>query len=672
MHPTNGMVAYVSYVVFFVIMMALFVYLMYRRIAVILKGQPKNRFDQIGKRIVSLIEVVLGQTRILNRNFLGAGFLHAFIFWGFVVLLINSTNVLIGGFFHNFHFPFLGRGSSALTVYNNMRDIFELIVAVMVVVAFFRRMVLKPKRLTINWEGYLILLFILLIMLSDFVMNGAEKVLHPAGLSNASLMNFWMGSVFQSWHMTAQTAQILLNIGWWTHAAVLLIFLNFLPLSKHFHVITAPFNVFFRRLDPEPMPTIDIENAEHYGASKIHHFAWKDILDVYTCTECGRCQSVCPAFNTGKLLSPKKINEDMRHYINENINLIISHSGEELDELEAAHDPLVGNVISEEVLWACTTCRACENACPLTIEFIDRIVDMRRHLVLEESRFPKELQIAFNGMERNGNPWNMNEDRLQWAKEDSSLQVKTVEENPDFDILYWVGCAGAFDQSGQNIARAFTKILNHAGVNFAVLGNKESCTGDSARRAGNEYLFSMMAEGNIETLNQAGVKKIVTTCPHCLHTLKNEYPQFGGDYEVIHHTQFIDQLMQEGKLKLDSGKKNQRLTFHDPCYLGRHNHIYDAPRDDVKRLGFDFVELENSHQSSFCCGAGGAQMWKEEETGEEAVRRKRFAEVQQSGAEMLGTACPFCLTMMHDAANELESDVAVKDIAEIVAGQLKE
>ncbi len=671
MHPTNGTVAYVIYIVFFVVMMVLFIYLMYRRIAIVLKGQPKNRFDQIGKRIVLLIKVVLGQTRILNRNFLGAGFLHAFIFWGFVVLLINSTNVLIGGFFHEFHFPFLNNGSTALTVYYYMRDIFEIIVAVMVLIAVFRRSVLKPKRLTINWEGYLILLFIFLIMLSDFVMNGAEKILHPSHLNNASLMNYWMGSLFQSWHISVRTAQILLDMGWWTHAGVLLLFLNFLPLSKHFHVITAPFNVFFRRLDPEPIPAIDIENAEHYGASKIHHFAWKDILDVFTCTECGRCQSVCPAFNTGKLLSPKKINEDMRHYINENMSLLVAHSAKELDELQATHDPLVGNVISEEVLWACTTCRACENACPLTIEFIDRIVEMRRHLVLEESRFPRELQSAFNGMERNGNPWNMNEDRLAWVKEDPSLEVKTVDENPDFEILYWVGCAGAFDQKGQNIARAFTKILNHAQVNFAVLGNKESCTGDSARRSGNEYLFSMMAEANVQTLNQAKVKKIVTTCPHCLHTLKNEYPQFGGQYEVIHHTQYIEELIHSGRVKLSRDEQQRKVAFHDPCYLGRHNRVFDAPREDVRQLGFDLVELKDHRENSFCCGAGGAQMWKEEEPGQEPVRQHRFKEVQESGADILGTACPFCLTMLHDASNELESDIRVRDVAELVAEQLQ-
>jgi len=300
------------------------------------------------------------------------------------------------------------------------------------------------------------------------------------------------------------------------------------------------------------------------------------------------------------------------------------------------------------------------------------ILNVRRDRVLMESAFPKELQGAFTGMERNQNPWNINDDRLAWAKEEESLQVPTVDENPDFDILYWVGCAGAFDQKGQTIARSFTKILNHAGVNFAVLGNNENCTGDSARRAGNEYLFSMMAEANVETLNSAKVKKIVTTCPHCMHTLKNEYPQFGGNFEVVHHTEFIDSLNKENKLKLSTSENKQKITFHDPCYLGRHNSVYDAPRRDINLLGAQFIELERSNSESFCCGAGGAQMWKEEEKGTQPVRQNRMKEVQKSGADIVCTACPFCLTMMRDASNELEAGIQSKDIAELFAERLVE
>jgi len=330
---------------------------------------------------------------------------------------------------------------------------------------------------------------------------------------------------------------------------------------------------------------------------------------------------------------------------------------------------LLDFALSSSALWACTTCAACVEVCPVGNEPMMDILTMRRDRVLMESNFPKELQGAYNGMERNQNPWNMNEDRLKWAKEDPELEVKTVEENPDYDILYWVGCAGAFDSRGQEVARSFTKILNKAHVNFAVLGNKESCTGDSARRSGNEYLFSMMAEQNVETLNAAKAKKIVTTCPHCMHTIKNEYKDFGGNYEVIHHTEFIDKLISDHKLPMDTKGKGS-ITFHDPCYLGRHNGVYDAPRKDLANAGFKTIEMERNKNNSFCCGAGGGQMWKEEEAGNEAVRRDRMQEAIETSADTVGTACPFCKVMMSDAANELDTKIKVKDIAELIADKL--
>jgi Fe-S oxidoreductase len=286
-----------------------------------------------------------------------------------------------------------------------------------------------------------------------------------------------------------------------------------------------------------------------------------------------------------------------------------------------------------------------------------------------EAKFPGQLQNAFNGMERNGNPWNMNKDRMEWAREIPGLDVRTVDEKPDFDILYWVGCAGAFDQKGQKIAQSFTKILNAANVNFAVLGGKENCTGDSARRTGNEYLFAMMAENNVENLNKANVKRIVTTCPHCFHTLKNEYPQFGGHYEVIHHTKFISDLLDSGDLTLSS-ENNENITFHDPCYLGRHNNIFDEPRQGMTKAGINIIEMDRNRNRSFCCGAGGGNMWKEEEVGTESVRRERFREAEKTESEKLCTACPFCLTMLRDAGNELDSKLPVNDFAEIIAERL--
>jgi len=467
--------------------------------------------------------------------------------------------------------------------------------------------------------------------------------------------------------LNPQTVEIMVHVSWWLALGLILAFIPYFPSTKHIHLFMGPFNFATRpkRNSYGTLEALDFENddIEQFGVAHLEHLEKTQIVDAYACIMCGRCQDACPAYTTGKELSPAAVEINKRYFIKEHKNTLASDGEVEKTFLDFA--------LSESALWACTSCAACLDICPVGNEPMIDILNVRRDRVLMESQFPKELQGAFNGMERNQNPWNINDDRLKWAKEDESLSVPDVDENPDFDILYWVGCAGAFDQKGQNIARSFSKILNHAGVNFAVLGNKESCTGDSARRAGNEYLFAMMAEANVETLNSAKVTKIVTTCPHCMHTLKNEYPQFGGNYEVVHHTEFIETLQKENKLKLTEDSNAQKITFHDPCYLGRHNSVFEAPREDIKMLGGQFIEMDRSGADSFCCGAGGAQMWKEEEAGDEPVRQNRMKEVQESGADIVCTACPFCLTMMRGAANELEAGVEAKDIAELIAERLE-
>ncbi|MCI0551838.1 MAG: (Fe-S)-binding protein [Anaerolineae bacterium] len=401
---------------------------------------------------------------------------------------------------------------------------------------------------------------------------------------------------------------------------------------------------------------MDDQSIEQFGAATMKDLGWEQIMDSYACIQCFRCQEVCPAYNTGKVLSPAALEVNKRYHLNYDGGLDV---------------PML-NLISEEAVWACTACGACVDICPVGNEPMRDIMDIRRNLTMMESNFPKQLENAFKGMERNANPWNVSQaDRIKWAE---GLDVPTIEKNPEPEILWWVGCAPATDARAQKTAQAFAKILNAAGVNYAVLGRNESCNGDSARRAGREDIFFGLASQNVEILNEIKPKRIVTTCPHCLHTIKNEYPAFGGNYKVIHHTQLINELVGAGKIqmKLDGDIDMMKITYHDPCYLGRHNKIFDAPREDLKAAGLEVIEMPRNSAKSFCCGAGGAQMWKEEEPGSARVNATRFAEVKSTGANTLAVGCPFCMTMLTDASKADGGEVQVMDIAEIVAKQMKQ
>jgi Fe-S oxidoreductase len=405
------------------------------------------------------------------------------------------------------------------------------------------------------------------------------------------------------------------------------------------------------------------ESIESFGVSRLEDLGWEQLMDAYACIMCYRCQQVCPAYNTGKVLSPAALEINKRYFLNS--------YGANIAKGDASPQSLVEFAIPPEAVWACTACGACIDICPVNNEPMRDILDIRRALVLNENAFPQQLQAAFRGMERNVNPWNISPtERLKWAE---GLLVPTIDENPTPDILWWVGCAPATDVRAQKVARAFASILNKAGVNYAVLGKSEQCTGDSARRAGNEYLFNEMATANVELLNNVAPKRIVTTCPHCLHTLKNEYPAFGGNYTVIHHSQFINELIASGKLELDLKIKDDhstRITYHDPCYLSRHNHIIAEPRNDFEKIGLSLTELPRHGLKSFCCGAGGTQMWKEEEHGRERINANRFREAETSGANILTVGCPFCMIMLTDARKAANSEMQVLDIAELVAARL--
>src|SRR6266852_3006939 len=481
-------------------------------------------------------------------------------------------------------------------------------------------------------------------------------------------------------------------------------FLIYLPRSKHLHLMATPFNVFFRNHGPKgALPFMEnIEEREDYGVSKAEQFTWKQLLDGYACTECGRCNTVCPATNTGKPLFPKEIilgvKEALFVHSDEILgeNTLWSRLGiagvkadENAREREAHHEPMVGGIISTDALWSCTSCRACMEICPVSIEHVPTIVDMRRHLVMEESDFPPEVTSLFNNIERNSNPWEINNDkRAEWA---TGLGVPLLSENPGADVLYWVGCMGSFDQRNKKVATSVAKILLAAGVNFAILGPEEWCTGDPARRIGNEYLWQMMAQQNVETLNNYGFnlanqgnshdghsngaasaapkhRTVITACPHCFNTIKNEYPQLGGNYEVMHHTVFIDKLLTEEKITLPEGFDERKLTYHDPCYIGRYNDIYDEPRRVLTVLNSNGVtEMRRHRNKSFCCGGGGGRAWMEERIGKR-VNQTRVNEALETGAEVLAAACPFCITMFDDGIKgvEAEEKMQIEDISEIV------
>jgi Fe-S oxidoreductase len=648
--------------------LAWFAWSMWRRWRLLAIGQGRLAFDRVGARLKQTLRYALGQRRMSRYPL--AGFAHKAIFFGFLVLLVRALVLFGRGFAGDpgFGYRILDHGTVLGDVYGLVKDVYVVLVIVGTLVFLYARLVTRPPRMTLKLEGIVILLIILALMVADIVYDAASRVVVARAMhAQAAGFSIWepLGSLAAPAvaALPATAARAVWHASFWTHVTLILLFLNILPYTKHFHVITAIPNVFLHRLEPAgrlvPIEDLEgrVEREETLGVRRIEELSRKHILDLYTCTECGRCSDHCPAAQTGKLLSPKQLTIDLRDHLYDNAAGLIRQPG--------AGEDLVGPVIEPEVLWACTTCGACEQECPVLISYVDKIVDLRRHLVQERGEFPGPLQEAFGSLEVTGSPYGVAaEERLAWAQ---GLDVPVRAEVDDPEVLFWVGCAAATDERAKAVARAMAQLLNAAGVRWAVLGPEERCTGDVARRAGNEYVFQALAEQNVETLNGYGTKRIVTACPHCYNTLRNEYPDFGGVYEVVHHADELRRLVAGGRLKPRQAVETT-VVYHDSCYLGRYNDIYDAPRELLGAIpGLTIVEAAAARDRGLCCGAGGGQMFKEEEAGRERVSTARTRQLLDTGADTIGTACPFCKRMITDALNAAEKpDVDQLDIAEIL------
>jgi Fe-S oxidoreductase len=611
------------------------------------------------------------QLRVVSEKF---GINHFCLFWGFMVLALVNAQFFIAGVFPQFSFSFLGTIPYGILLF--LADIMSLVVIACVVIAVIRKVFFRPPHIEASLDAFFILAMVASLMVAYFGLHACEIQLDEVTMASWMPISNGLSNLFAN--TSPEATHVYARIFWWIHALVLLFFLNYLPYSKHLHILTAIPNCFFRSFSfVSTVPRMVFKKGNNFGTSKVVQFSWKDLFDFLSCTECGRCEAACPAHNTQKPLNPKQVIHEGKLNLLANGKVILS--SRPADTLASAPPdaamttPLINGSeesVATDAIWACTTCGACMVKCPVFIEHVPKIISMRQHLVMEKAQFSEELIGFFENSEQRFNPWGIAPtDRAKWAQD---LDIKILSEGSEVEYLFYVGCAGAFDSRNRQVTTALTSILKAANLSWGILGNEEKCCGDSQRRLGNEYVFDQLARDNIEIFNKYGVKKIITYCPHCFSTLKNDYKQFGADFEVIHHTQLIHSLINQGKIKLQ-GNANGKTVIHDSCYLGRYNQIYDEPREIVKAAsqGTAPMEMQRCGQESFCCGAGGGRMWMEELIGKR-IYLERTQEALKTNPSTIAVACPYCMTMFEDGVKDEKAQdrVKVKDISEIVAEQL--
>ncbi len=687
------MLALLNLIAFFLVLaygLYLVCHVLYSRYLFIKLGKKPDVKGDFGTRLNLLLENVVFHKKLLKDK--KSGFMHVVMFYGFIILQFGAIELIVKGLVKGFELPF----GSAHKYFSLMQEITVFLILAAVGFAFYRRYIEKLKRLKRGFKSGLVLLFISTLMATVLLSLAFEQLWlghEPSGYAPISSL---IAMAFAGISDTAAAA--LFYVFWWLHLLILLAFAVYVPQSKHAHLIFAPVNVWFKKLDPPgKLSSIDFEDEtqEVFGVGRIEDFTQTQLIDLYACVECGRCTNMCPASGTGKMLSPMDLITKMRDHLTEKGAAITSRTpwmpsfafagttanqlALQASEVAAAAEGaaavayeknLIGDVITEQELWACTTCRNCEDQCPVMNEHVDKIIDMRRYLVMTEGSMPQEAQRALNNIERQGNPWGINrKDRLKWIEGlNGQYDVPTVQQVEEFEYLFWVGSMGSFDNRSQKITQAFVKLMHEAGVTFAILGSEEKNSGDTARRIGNEFLFQQLAQENIALFQAYGVKKIVTCDPHAYNTFKNEYPEFGLEAEVYHHSELLAQWVKEGRLKPTKEVK-ERITYHDSCYLGRYNEIYDKPRQILTAIpGVEIVEMKRSGCDSMCCGAGGGLMWMEEHEGTR-INVARTEQALEVNPTAIASACPYCLTMMSDGVKmkEMEDQVKTRDIAEILA-----